>query len=205
LAGDENAMMLIRFGELIDRRMTKLIQNRHPMTQKELVEEAMRECKNRERIKKGLKPIGEPTSFAKPASADREGALVTGPIIMQMPRLETNSPLMSQRSATISQASGIRAERDMTGKLRYDYSSPPPHPPLRGVDLPARIEAGSSSNGDDHARIAIATLAYEQGPLRKAPENGHDGASTPHQHPSFRATGDSALDNLLANIRARKT
>ena len=78
-------MMLIRFGELLDRRMTKLILNRLPMTQKEQVEEAMQECKNRERIKNGLPPVGGSTTFAKPAAV-RDGPPVNpaGPNLQQM-------------------------------------------------------------------------------------------------------------------------
>ena len=186
-------MMLIRFGELLDRRMTKLILNRLPMTQKEEVEEAMHECRNRERIKNGLPPIGGSTTFAKAAGARALDPVESpGPNLLQMPRPGTSSPLsqVTQRSATISQVSGIRAERDMTGKLRYDFRAP-----LQGADLASSIQIESNGKGQNgHAQggrdvyyqadrptadLAFGNLSVRERTPRKSNTSGHDDASNP--------------------------
>lgn len=139
--------MLIRFGELLDRRMTKLIQNRLPMTQKETVEEALQECRNRERIKNGLPPLAQPTSFAKatPAQTALEPA---NQVLLQMPRPSTASPYSqaTHRSTTMSQST-VHSTRDMTGRLRYDgFQSL--HQSLQGATLPANLQVGKGANAE---------------------------------------------------------
>ena len=56
---------------------------------------------------------------------------------------DSSSPLsqLTQGSGNISQASNIRAERDMTGKLRHDRSAPKEP---QGADIPAALQVGSS-------------------------------------------------------------
>jgi hypothetical protein len=170
-------MMLIRFGELLDRRMTKLIQNRLPMTQKETVQEALSECRDRERVKNGLPPLGQPTNFAKPGPPPTTGEPAAA--LLQMPR-PVGSPYSeaTQRSVT-----GSQAARDMTGRLHYNGMGP-----LQGAELPASLQVGNKSYS-----TAQASLAYY----------GTNG--TPRAAPTKAREEEAALNSLAATIRSRRT